>query len=368
MIEKGRISAFQMALMMVPTIMATAILVIPAITGRFAGRDMWISPLLASLNGFFTVFIAYQLHRLYPTESIIQYSRHIIGQIPGKILGFVYLFVVLHTCGIIAREYTDFFMAAFFPKTPMIVIMGSMVLVCAFAVRGGVEVLGRVSQLLVPIFTVSPLLFLLLMPDLQLKNILPIMEHGVMPSIFGASTPMAWFSEVFLISTLLPLVTDHTKGRKWGMLSMLVVMVLSVFVNLIAVFLLGDTVTKRSYPVFLALKYVSIAGFFEHLESFVIMIWAMGLFIKISVFYYVLVLGTAQWLRLSDYRPIVLPLGLFVVLFGIWSSSDAQELTQFLGIIEPFYLLSTFTVLPMLLLLIAIIQKKLKTKSYTIRE
>ena len=152
------------------------------------------------------------------------------------------------------------------------------------------------------------------------------------------------------------------------MLSMLVVMVLSVFVNLIAVFLLGDSVTRHSYPVFLALKYISIAGFFEHLESFVIMIWAMGLFIKISVFYYVLVLGTAQWLRLSDYRPIVLPLGFFVVLFGIWSSSDVQELTRFLGTIEPFYLVSTFTVLPMLLLLIAIIQKRLKTKSYTIKE
>jgi spore germination protein KB len=36
MIEKGRISALQMAIMMYPTIMATAVPIIPAITGKLA--------------------------------------------------------------------------------------------------------------------------------------------------------------------------------------------------------------------------------------------------------------------------------------------------------------------------------------------
>ncbi|WP_307406736.1 GerAB/ArcD/ProY family transporter [Neobacillus ginsengisoli] len=48
------------------------------------------------------------------------------------------------------REYTDFIISSFLLKTPMIVVIGSMVLVCAFAVRGGVEVLGRASQLFIP--------------------------------------------------------------------------------------------------------------------------------------------------------------------------------------------------------------------------
>lgn len=90
--EKGKISSFQMALMIVPTIIATAILIVPSITGKFAGRDMWISPILASLNGFFTAFLMYRLHKIYPNKTFIQYSEHIIGRIPGKVLGFVYLF------------------------------------------------------------------------------------------------------------------------------------------------------------------------------------------------------------------------------------------------------------------------------------
>ncbi len=52
MIEKGKISAAQMAMMMYPTIIATAILLVPAITARHANQDMWLSPLWASLIGF----------------------------------------------------------------------------------------------------------------------------------------------------------------------------------------------------------------------------------------------------------------------------------------------------------------------------
>ncbi|MGR5984565.1 hypothetical protein ACUC2M_04945 [Bacillus cytotoxicus] len=67
-----------------------------------------------------------------------------------------------------------------------------------------------------------------------------------------------------------------------------------------------------------------------------ITLWVLGAFIKISVFYYVLVLGTAQWLHLSDYRPIVFPLGFFVILIGVWAFSSGQEMTRFLGNISPF--------------------------------
>lgn len=360
MIEKGKISSVQMAFMVVPTIMATVILVVPAITGKYAGRDMWISPILGSLNGFFTVFIAYQLHKRYPKESIVQYSEYIVGRILGKILGFIYLFFFLHISGIIAREYGNFIVDSFLPKTPMIVVIGSMVLICAFAVRGGVEVLGRTAQLLVPIFMLSPFLFLLLIPDFKLTNVFPIMEHGIMPLIFGAAAPQAWFSEVFLISMLLPFVTDREKGRQWGMISIVVVMLFLVFESIVTVFLFGTSVVSYTYPVFLALRYISVATFFEHLEALAITIWVLGAFIKISVFYYALVLGTAQWLHLSDYRPIVFPMGFLVTLFGIWASSNEQELAQFLDTIAPFYIPSIFTLLPMLLLFITIIKKKWK--------
>lgn len=368
MIEKGKISAFQMALMIIPTIIATAVLVVPGITGKYAGRDMWISPIYGAPIGFFTVFIVYQLHKYYPEKSIIQYSRHIIGRIPAKILGFVYLFFFLHTCGVINQQYAGFIISSFLPRTPMIVIMISVVLVCAFAVRGGVEVLGRVAQLFIPIFMLLPFLLILLFNDLEPKNMFPILEYGMLPSIRGSAVPMAWFSEVFLVSMLLPFVTDHEMGRRWGMISVFVAMLSFIIENIVSICLFGGSVAHYRYPAFSAFRYINVAAFFEHLEAFVIVIWVMGAFVKLAMFYYVLVLGTAQWLHLSDYRPLVFPFGLLVIVFSIWAFPNAAELAEFLGTIVPFYLPLVLTLLPTLLLLIEIIRKKWKYKLQTIKE
>ena len=58
-------------------------------------------------------------------------------------------------------------------------------------------------------------------------------------------------------------------------------------------------------------------------------IWVVGAFVKISVFYYVVALGTAQWLNFSDYRPVVWPLGIIIVEFSFWSLPSTVELSSF---------------------------------------
>ncbi|SDM84346.1 spore germination protein KB [Fictibacillus solisalsi] len=366
MIEKGKISSFQMALIMYPTIEATALLTVPGITGTYAERDMWISPILGSINGFFTVFILYQLHKLYPKETIIQYSEHIVGRVLGKILGFIYLFFLLHIGSIILREYSTFVSVSFLQTTPPSVIIGGMVLVCAFAVRGGIEVLGRTANLFVPILFLLPIIAaILLLKDFDPKHMLPIMEHGMMPSVMGAAAPQAWFGETFLITMILPFLSDRDKGMKWSLILVVTIMVNFVITNLLAVFLFGGTASGYTFPLFTAIRYITISTFFEHLESVTIAIWITGIFIKISMFYYALVIGTSQWLKLSDYRPIVFPFGFLLTVLGCqWVAPNFEELNHFLVTIYPFYGSLLMTLIPALFLLIAVIRKKKRKKNF----
>ncbi|MGM7721590.1 GerAB/ArcD/ProY family transporter [Metabacillus sp. Hm71] len=365
MIEKGKINALQMAIMIYPTIMATAILLVPAITGTFSKQDMWLSPIWASSIGFFSVYLVYQLNNRFPKQTVIQYSVEILGFIPGKVIGFVYLFFYLHINGIVLREYGEFVIGNFLFKTPMIVVIGTMVLVCALAVHGGLEVMARSAQIFVPVVILLILFILiLLIPDLEPKNIFPVMEKGIMPSIMGAVVPSSWFSEFFLLSFLLPFVGEREKGMKWGIISVFAVMVTLVITNLFSLFLFGGITATFTYPVMNAARYISIADFLQHLESIVMAIWVAGTFVKISVFYYASVIGTAEWLHLSDYRPIVFPLGFLLTLVSIWSAPNLEELAHFLGTTSPFYLISIQTLLPMLLLLLSIFCKK-TSKSLT---
>jgi spore germination protein KB len=366
MLEKGKISAFQMGMMGYPLILGTAILAVPAFIGKQAERDMWISPFYASIMGFLTVYLAARLNRKFPDKTIIQYGEEILGKIGGKVLGFFYLLFILHLGGQVLREYAEFTVGVFLPKTPLIVVIASMALLCAFAVRGGIEVLGRLAQLYVPLF-ILPLLVMviLLLKDLNPKNMFPIMRHGVMPSLLGAATPQAWFSELFLLSFLFPALTDKGKGEKWGFIATLAILITFVVINLVALFLFGEATTTYLFPVFSAARYISIANFFEHLESVVMAIWVSGIFIKMNVFYYSLSLGTAQWLNLSDYRPVVVPLGLLLTLFGMWTSPNFQELISYFETIFPFYTLLFLVIIPSILLLISAFQRDNRTKGGT---
>lgn len=360
MIEKGKISGSQMAIMMNPAIFATVLLLVPAITAKHAQQDMWLSPIWSSLIGFLAVFLAYKLNKLFPKNTLIEYCEFILGKVFGKILGAVYLFFYLHVTGIIVREYGEFVSGSFLPHTPMLFIFGTMILVCSFAVYGGLEVIGRCSEIIVPVALLFyVLIFIMLLKDFNVKNMFPIMENGITPSFMGSIVPQSWFSEYILISFFLPYLVDQDKGMKWGMISVASVMFFMVLTNFTSLLLFGKLTSTLTYPVMIAAQYISIAEFLEHLESIVMAIWVAETFIKIIVFYYALVLGTAQWLKLSDFRPLVFPIGFLLISFGAWSAPSLQELSHFLTTSAAFYFLSVQIMVPSILLIIALIRNKI---------
>ena len=277
-------------------------------------------PILAALIGYATVYIAYKLHKLYPNKRLSNSVNKLLVGFAGKFSVFYTCFFYIPVTGEILRGYGDFIADSFMVNTPIIVIMASMVILCALIVRGGIEVLGRVAELFLPVF-IFPIciLIILLSADLDFKNIFPILGDGIMPPLKGAIIPGGWFSEFFLIIFLLPFLADMKKGMKYGMMTVFAVMMTLVVVNLIVLFVLGSTTSSKVYPLMNVSRYVSFGEFFEHLESAVMAIWVVGAFVKISVFFYAAALSTAQWLNLSDYRPVVWPIGIFIVEFAFWS-------------------------------------------------
>ncbi|MFM1651900.1 endospore germination permease [Brevibacillus sp. B_LB10_24] len=362
-IEKGRISAFQMGLLMLPTILVTALLLLPSLSAKQAGRDMWISPMWGSLIGFLTVYIVCRLNKLYPKQTLIEYSETILGRIPGKILGFCYVLYFLYTGGLIVREYTEFVVGTFYTLTPMIVVAASIVLAGAYAVAGGLEVLGRCGQIFVPLGLILQIsIVLLLIPDLKPAHMLPIMEHGIGPSLKGSVVLLTWFSEFVVISFMLPYLTDRVNGFMWGTISVFVVLLFLVIENIAILFLFGDITPGLVYPFIVAARYISLADFFEHVEAVVMAIWVTGAFVKITVFYYVLALAAGQWLELPDYRPLVLPLGFLLVVFSVWSGPTLQQLTSLISTSLPFLALTFQIAIPLLLLAVALIREKTRRR------
>ncbi|WP_240689013.1 endospore germination permease [Ammoniphilus sp. YIM 78166] len=361
--ERGRISSLQMALLMYTNIIATAILMVPSITFRYAERDLWLPPIFASVIGFLAVFLACKLHDMYPNQTFIQYGEQIIGRVLGKGLGFVFSFYFIFICGIVLRQYGEFLVGSFLSQTPLLVIMGSMALVCALAVRGGLEAISRLSDMFVPIlFLLWLTLVILLIPEFELRNLLPVMEKGITPSLLAAVVPQAWYTMFFFMSFLLPFLSDQKQGLKWGFYSVLAVMATLVITNLATLLLFGNITGNFLYPVMSASRYIGYADFFENLESVVMAIWIGGSFIKLGIMYYITVLCTAQCLELSDYKLLSLPIGLLTTMMGVWAFPNVSEMSHYFSTVSAFVQPTYFIVIPACLLFIALLRERFSPK------
>jgi len=357
--DNGKITPVQMMFLLHPTIVSTAVLLVPAMTERHAGRDMWLSPVWAMLSGFAVVLTAWALHRRFPDDTLIECAGRVLGRFAGKIIGAVYTLFFWHTSGMLVREYGEFVSGVFLMETPTPVIMGGMLVVAAYAVRGGLEVIARCAQIIIPFVAVLFLALVLLQTrEFDADRLLPMFEYGILPSLKGSIVPQSWYTEFIAVSFFYPALTDRSKGLRWAAVTVLLVAVFLSLTNLAALLMFGELAGRLVYPVMSAARYIEIADFLEHLEAIVMAIWVFGTFIKICVFYHLLVQCAARTAGLSDWRPVVHPLGLLILVSGIWSASNLQELIRALGSSVVFELLFVQLGLPVLLLLAALVRGK----------
>lgn len=359
-----KISSKQMAVFMFPAIMATAILGVPSITMKFGGHDMWLSPIWASVVGFMAILVAYRLNLKFPDQSMIQSSTVILGKIGGKIFGLLYMFYLPHLSGLILREYGEFILSTVLHRTPLFVVMGTLMFFCAVNVKSGIQVIARSSYILILLaWLLLFFVLILLIPELDPGELLPFAEKGLQPSIIGAIAPAGWFSEYIIISFFLPSLSDRPKAFKLTLVSLCIVSITMIAINLSCLMLLGDLTDTFMYPVMIAARYISYADFFQHIESLIVAIWILGIFVKVSLFLYVHALATAQWLNISDYRPLVFPLAFLTVAYGFWVVANQTEVGALLGASGNLYTITLLLILPALLWAVSVIRRQGKGSS-----
>ncbi|MCL6635675.1 MAG: endospore germination permease [Peptococcaceae bacterium] len=357
--EKGKIDSKQATFLMVNTILSTAILFVPAITARHAGQDAWLSALLATLFGLLAALLVAGLGLRFPEQTIFQYPEVILGRVPGKLVALLYVWWFLHMDAEVIREYGSFIVSAFMPETPLIVFHLAVVAMAAYAVRNGLEVIGRTNQVFFPLIVFSLLiLFLLATQEMDTKRLLPVFDRGAVQILKGAVTPMSWFGELFTLAALIPCLNRPVEARRVAVTAVLLTGFFFTLTVFGVVLIFGPNVTAGwMFPTLNGARLIHLANFLERLESIVMVVWVTGGFVKISVFYWAAVLGSAQVAGLRDYRPLVLPVGAFLVMLSILVHRNILELVAFLGTVWPPYALTVFEVgIPLLLLAVASIR------------
>jgi spore germination protein KB len=364
--QPAKLSVMQLSLLMYNAIVATALLVVPADMARKAGADMWFAPLWALPAGLLSVYTAYRLHTYYPGKTPIEYFPDILGEVLGKWMGFFYVVFHLIMAALVVREYAEFIVGPFLDRTPLILIIASVLLVSGYAVYSGVSVMARIGVLFaIPLVALTVINIFLLYPVMETRNALPILEYGVWPSMSASVVAQGWLAEFWIIAYLIPYLPRNSKPLKWLFGSVCWVIITLMVVNATSLFVFGVLTGHMDYPFFVANRFISYANFFEHVEAAAMTVWVAALVSKLSVFYYIAVLNIAKWTHMSDYRPLVIPIGGVILTTGIFISPNQQWFNFLLSHYSPTVFLLFLLILPLFFWLIAAIRHSRTKKKET---
>ncbi|NMB40959.1 MAG: endospore germination permease [Firmicutes bacterium] len=314
-------------------IMRTTIVIsfLPVLTTTQALQDAWLASIITFFLSALCVYLIGRLALIFPDKSIIQYSQELLGSWPGRLFSLFYPGLFLFMGATDLRIYGELLRSVFLPETPLIVIQSSIVIAAVMVVYAGLEPLGRMADLIFPVFTLS-ILFTLLFPvvEADFGNLQPVLYNGWRPVLFATLTPVAIIAQYAHLTMLIPSVVEPQKALRSALSSLLWASLILVFAALIVVAVLGaDEGARAAFPVFKLIRAIRISEFLERIEAFPTFAWGLGLFITLSVNLYSLSKGLSQLCRLKNHRHLLLPLAVILSTLALQGYSDFLEIRSF---------------------------------------
>lgn len=358
--EEGKISAYQAMVYQVSIVLATAILFIPSFTAKYAKQDAWISVIIACFFGCLQVYTAVSLARRFPNASVVQYAPLILGKVPGKVVGFIYLFYFFYVGYYVLHQFTALMSSSYMPLTPSIVFMLVLSLLAVYAAYGGLEVICRISSVVLTAALMTlAVIVVLIVKDIKIWRFLPVLENGFNPVLLGAIAPGTRFGETVVILMLYPFINNKEKVVKTSLLAVLILFIAIEMAVIGAIGLLGPTeAASFLFPTFNMARRIKLEALpiLERQDALFMMIWVASMLIKLTTFFFAGVLALAQWLNVKDYRPLILPSMAIMIALAVQSWKNIAELVAFGNEAFPISIIFVNFIITVFLLIIAVIR------------
>ncbi|WP_028392514.1 GerAB/ArcD/ProY family transporter [Bacillus cihuensis] len=340
---------------MLITTMGTAI--------RDVKQDAWISYLIAIIFGVLIVFVATKVSLLYPNQTLIEYSKTILGKWIGNIVVITYLFQWYSVIGYNLRQFADFTITLLLPTTPLWALILTMLLLVIYVTAGGgIEGIGRCSEVFGIILVFSGVItFILVVPNLDFSKILPLYsDSGLRPILKGTLYLDSYLGESVMMMMFVSFMAQPKQGPSraiWGVALSGLALCASSMVVLMT---LGPEVAEKlKYPVIDAIGFISVMGFIQNVDLLVLLIWILSSFIINSVYFFMASYGTAQWLKIKEWRKTIWFVAAFSFVYALlFPNVTITEVEYINKYWIPFVFPVNIIGIPLLLWIVGSIRKK----------
>ena len=326
-----------------------------------AKQDAWISLTIAGMVALGITFLAIQLSRLFPNQTLVSVSQTILGKWLGKIVIIPYFVMWYSIMSVVLRQFADFTLTILLHTTPLWVPILFMIIVMVYVThQGGIEGIGRTSEVLGPIILVSIAAILLLnIPSLDLSRMMPIyFDSGWLAILKGSLAPTLFLGESVMLTMLAPFLNqpDRISRALWGVSAASLLLVMSM---LAVTMIFGASLSgKMWYPFFEMTRFISVMEFIQNIDIVIVVVWIFSVFVKLSLYLFIASYGTAEWFGIKDWRKIIWVVVGIVFILSLLSPNIAVTSDFPKKFSIPYMLPINMVGIPLLLWAIGLIRKK----------
>lgn len=332
--------------------------------GINAKQDAWLAIILAIFMALFMALIHSRIHNIFLGNGLFDIIEFCFGRFIGKGIILLYTWYVLHTGSIVLRNIGQFITINSLRETPLIIPMIIITITSIWIIKQGIEVMGKMASFSLILFVSGVFItILLLLPNMNINNLFPVLYRGMKPVIRGAYLTFSFpFGEIIVFT----MIFSHFKERKSPNLIFIVGLLIGgisvLIISLTGILVLGvNGALSLYYPSYGAIKRINIGNILQRLEVIIAIMFVVGGIFKVSIYLLATCRGIEKIFRCSDYRFIVIPIGLLMAILSYILYDSIMEFLEWDMAAWIYYSFFFQVILPVIIWITCEIKKRLKS-------
>jgi spore germination protein KB len=326
-------------------------------------QDCWISILFGCIIMMLITWVMLRICMQNKDKTLVGFMKDLLNTFLGKLIVLFYFIHWFMQMSTFTRSTVEFHNVIMLHNTPMIVIILFILFLVTYAVyRGGITAVSRCAEIVGPIFMIWLYVQLFLNPqDMDLKRMLPIFADTGWMSIFkGTFYSVNYLVDPSVILMLFFFAENKQSASRaifWGTG---IAMLWGVVTTLVLLSVVGPSMAAELVaPVYSLTKFISILNFIQNIDAFYILLWLLGVFIKLAVYLFIISYGISEWTGFKNWKLTACMTTLVWLVYILFSShylrlSFMLKNEFLIGIFYPIL----YVVIPLLLWLLGSIRQR----------
>lgn len=358
--NKVKISAMQLGILLIVTIIGVGILTLPRNVVEIAGPDGWILILLAGAFTMVLSLVLYSLAKRFPTQTIIEYSRDLVGRPLSVLIGVIFVTYYVIFSAFCVRIFGEVLKMFLLPKTPIEVITITFLLATSYLVRNGLEGVVRFYEIMIILMFVPYFLSLISgAPQGDFTNMLPVFQTSPTTLLQGTFEIVFSFIGFEVLLLFAPFVSNQKSIKKTLIIAISIITLIYIGSTVTVLATFGAYETKNLiWPLMSYIKSIQVPGaFIEQLEGVIMTIWVMFIYTTLATIYFAAAFICSKLSKTKEHSIFVIALLPITYILSLLPENVAQ-LYDWLGTFSIYAGALVNIVIPMFLLIVAKVRKK----------